>query len=209
MDAFTRFVNNFLWKSATMTHNRAPYALLLLRLSLGGLFLYTGLTKWADPMFSAKLPSLLLGYAPNAPFFVYEDFLTYIAAPNASMVSRIIIFSELFIGISLLLGFCVRLSTLLGMALMGLYFLATLYQGFPYSALNLLCFSGLLSLFWSRAGQVVGMDQLFSLGQIRRQSSGRPHPTKENRHRTSTPPSTRKRSKGTSPKTRSDVAGSA
>jgi thiosulfate dehydrogenase (quinone) large subunit len=94
-----------------------------LRLSLGWLFFYAGITKILDPDWSAE------GYLRGAETF--SSFYAWLASPELlPLVNLVNEWALLLLGVSLLLGVAVRLSSLLGVALMLLYYFPEL--DFPY-----------------------------------------------------------------------------
>ena len=127
-----------------------------LRIALGWLMLYAGLVKVFNPNWSAA------GYLQNAKTFT--DFYQWLTQPNILPVINFINEWGLFLlGISLMLGIGVRLSSVLGAALMLLYYFPIL--DFPYPnphsfivdehiiyALVLLLFAAM------RAGRVWGLE---------------------------------------------------
>lgn len=97
--------------------------ILLLRLSLGWIFLYSAVTKITDPAWSA---AGLLKSAHTFPS-LYQWFATPSILPTINFINE---WGQLLLGISLVLGIGVRLSSILGVVLMLLYYLPQL--NFPY-----------------------------------------------------------------------------
>lgn len=98
-------------------------ALLLLRLALGWLLLYSGLSNFLNPNFTAK------GFLENAQTF--SGFYGWLASPNViGIVDFLNEWGLILIGGSLILGVFVRLSSYLGVVLMLLYYFPTL--SFPF-----------------------------------------------------------------------------
>ena len=99
------------------------YILFLLRISLGVLMFYAGITKVLDPAWSAA--GYLAGAKTFLPFFqrlAQPDLLPFINLVNEWGLT--------LLGVSLVLGAFVRLSSVLGVVLMILYYFPTLQ--FPY-----------------------------------------------------------------------------
>lgn len=97
-------------------------SLLLLRLSLGWLFFYSGITKILNPDWTS------IKYLQGAKTFT--GFYAWMSQPNIlSVVDIMNEWGQLLLGISLILGIAVRLSTTLGAILMALYYAAL---PFPY-----------------------------------------------------------------------------
>ena len=97
-------------------------SLTLLRVSLGWLFFYSGITKLLNPEWSSI--KYLEGAKSLTGFYGWmtqESVLPIVNALNE--------YGQLLLGISLILGIAVRLSTTLGAVLMALYYSAL---PFPY-----------------------------------------------------------------------------
>lgn len=97
-------------------------SLFLLRVGLGFFFFYAGFTKIIDPSWSAA------GYIGAAKHFTsfYQLFL----APNILPIVNILnAWGLTLLGLSLITGLFTRLSSILGIVLMALYYLAL---PFPY-----------------------------------------------------------------------------
>lgn len=97
--------------------------LVLLRISMGWLMFYAGITKVVDKEWSAA------GYLLNAKTF--SSFFAWFAQPSIlPLVNFVNEWGLTLLGVSLLLGVFVRLSSILGVALMLLYYLPVLR--FPF-----------------------------------------------------------------------------
>lgn len=95
----------------------------LLRISLGWLMFYAGITKMFNPAWSAE------GYLKGAKTFT--GFYQWLASPAVLPVTNFINeWGLTLLGISLILGVGVRLSSVLGAILMLLYYFPIL--SFPY-----------------------------------------------------------------------------
>jgi len=94
-------------------------SVLLLRLAIGWHFFYEALVKLYNPGWSAK------GYLASAEG-VFAFFFKWLAGNEflLSLVDFINMFGLLFVGLGLLLGLFYRGATIVGMALLGLYYLA-------------------------------------------------------------------------------------
>ena len=129
--------------------------LVLLRLSLGFMYLYAGLNKVLDSAWTSQ------GYLESAKGF--SAFYAWLASP--SLLPAVDFMNEwglTLLGVSLILGIFVRLSGVLGATLMLLYYLPL---GFPYPnehALivdeHIIYASALLYLAAIQAGRVYGLD---------------------------------------------------
>ena len=139
-------------------------SLFLLRVSAGILFFYAGITKiimysaekgWYDPQFSAAF------YLKGAKLFTafYQSLLGPGMLPTVSFVNK---WGLTLLGISLILGIGVRLSSLLGVVLMLLYYFPL---GFPYPNAHAFIVDEhiiyalvLLMLASFRAGRIMGLE---------------------------------------------------
>lgn len=131
--------------------------LVLLRISLGALFLYAGMTKVLDPNWTAA------GYLAGAKSFVglYHWLAQPGIIPYIDFVNK---WGLTLLGVSLILGVWVRLSSVLGALLMALYYLP---QDFPFPNKNSFIVDehviyALALLFFAavRAGRTWGLDGL-------------------------------------------------
>ncbi len=136
--------------------NLQKVSLFLLRVAMGWMMLYAGITKIIDPKWSAA------GYLKGAK--VFSGFFDWFLQPGVLPITNFINeWGLTLLGISLILGIGVRLSSILGAVLMMLYYFPIL--DFPYPnphsylvdehiiyALVLLAFAGL------RAGRVWGLE---------------------------------------------------
>ena len=97
-------------------------SLFVLRLSVGWMFFYAGITKVVNPEWSAA------GYLSGAKMFVgfYNWLLSPSILPTVNLVNE---WGLTLLSISLILGIGVRLSSVLGALLMLLYYVPL---GFPY-----------------------------------------------------------------------------
>lgn len=134
-------------------------SLFLLRIALGGLYFYAGITKVLDPKWSAA------GYLKGAKTF--PVFYHWLLQPNIlPLVNFVNEWGLTLLGISLLIGIWVRFSTLGGVVLMLLYYLPILT--FPlvgeHSYIvdeHIVYIFALLILSAFRAGRVWGLDSRF------------------------------------------------
>lgn len=135
-------------------------SLLILRLSLGFLMFYAGITKILNPSWSAA------GYLKGAKAFI--PFYNFLLSPSVLPVINFINeWGLTLLGISLIAGVFVRLSSSLGIILMILYYLPIL--NFPYVGEHsylvdehIIYSSALLLLIAFNAGRIFGFDGWFS-----------------------------------------------
>lgn len=129
--------------------------LFLLRISLGWMYLYAGLSKVLDPTWTSK------GYLEGAKAF--KGLYTWLTGPSIlPVVDFLNEWGLTLLGVSLILGIFIRLSTSLGALLMLLYYLAL---GFPYpnpySLIvdnHIIFIFALLYLGAAHAGRVWGLE---------------------------------------------------
>ena len=132
------------------------YLLLLLRLSLGWLFFYAGITKVLNPEWSAA------GYLKATQ--TLPELYTWLSLPtNISWVNFLNEWGLTLLGLSLIVGLWVKWSGSLGVLLMALYYIPILH--FPYVGYHSLLIDehviyslGLLILVSFRAGHFWGLD---------------------------------------------------
>ncbi|MDP2696134.1 MAG: DoxX family membrane protein [bacterium] len=129
--------------------------ILLSRLTLGWLMFYAGITKVLDPTWSAA------GYLNNAK--TLTGFFQWLAQPNIlPFINFINEWGLTLLGVSLLLGAFVKLSSWLGVLLMLLYYLPA--SVFPYVDHGFLVdehiiYILVLILFTNvKAGRIWGLD---------------------------------------------------
>ena len=128
----------------------------LLRVSIGWLMFYAGITKILNPNWSS------VGYLQNAKTFV--GFYQWLASPGIlPVVNFLNEWGLTLLGISLILGIFVRLSSILGIALMILYYLPILQFPYPspYSFLidEHIIYALIFLLFaLFRAGRIWGLE---------------------------------------------------
>ncbi|OGN34125.1 MAG: hypothetical protein A3I39_00335 [Candidatus Yanofskybacteria bacterium RIFCSPLOWO2_02_FULL_47_9b] len=132
-------------------------SLFVLRVSLGWMFLYAGITKVLNPGWSAA------GFLNSAKTF--PAFYHWFASPGLLPVTNFMNeWGLLVLGISLILGLYIRWTAPFGILLMALYYFPGLQ--FPYPNVNsflvddhIIYILGLLVLMSSRA------DKFWSLGK--------------------------------------------
>ena len=131
-------------------------SLFLLRISLGWLMFYAGITKVLDPSWSAA------GYLAGAKTFA--GFYNWLLQPNIlPAVNLLNEWGLTLLGVSLILGLFVRLSSVLGMTLMFLYYLPILQFPYPnpHSYIvdeHIIYILVLLFFIASKAGRAFGLD---------------------------------------------------
>src|SRR3990167_4561730 len=134
-------------------------SLFFLRISMGWMFFWAGITKVLDPAWSAA------GYLRGAKTFT--SFYLWLTTPSLLPLTNFVNeWGLTLLGAALILGLFVRLSSVLGAALMLLYYLPILQFPYPNAhsyivdehivyALALLYFAAV------GAGRVWGLDAIF------------------------------------------------
>lgn len=138
----------------------AKISLLILRLSLGWLYFYAGITKVLNPDWSAQ------GYLMSAKTF--SSFYSFLAQPSIlPVVNFLNEWGLTLLGLSLILGIFVRLSSVLGIVLMLLYYFPILQFPYPNSHSFIvdehIIYALVLTFFACiRAGRFYGLDEYLS-----------------------------------------------
>jgi thiosulfate dehydrogenase (quinone) large subunit len=132
-------------------------SLFLLRISLGWMFLYAGITKVLDPAWSAA------GYLKGAKTFA--GLYQWLASPGIiPVVNFVNEWGLTLLGVSLILGVFVRLSGVLGAVLMFIYYLPILQFPYPNAHAyivdeHIIYATALLFLAAIKAGRVWGLER--------------------------------------------------
>ncbi|MDO8183376.1 MAG: DoxX family protein [bacterium] len=131
-------------------------SLALLRIAMGALFLYAGVSKLLNPAWSAA------GFLKVATTF--PQIYAWFALPaNIGWVNLLNEWGLVLLGVSLIVGLWVRWSALLGIVLMALYYFPIL--NFPYVGdhsfivdEHIIYIASLLVLIFFKAGYYYGLD---------------------------------------------------
>lgn len=145
-------------------------SIFLLRVGLGWFFFYAGITKILDPSWSAA------GYLNNASTF--PEFYAWLASPQVlPFVNYLNEWGLTLLGVSLLLGVFVRLSSILGALLMLMYYFPVIemkpFELFPaltlpHTATSVLVDSHIIYIFALlllaafKAGRIWGLEKMVS-----------------------------------------------
>lgn len=129
--------------------------IVLLRIAMGWMFLYAGITKVINPMWTAE------GFLRNAKAFT--GFFQWFALPeNIGWVNVVNEWGLTLLGVALILGIGVRIASVLGVALMLLYYLPL---GFPKPSATAFIVDqhvvyALVLMFFAavRAGRIYGLE---------------------------------------------------
>ncbi|MFY9462359.1 MAG: DoxX family protein [Candidatus Sungiibacteriota bacterium] len=132
------------------------FSLFLLRIALGWLFFYAGITKVLNPEWTAA------GYLAGAKTFT--GFYQWLASPGVLPITNFMNeWGLTLIGVSLILGVAVRLSSYAGAFMMLLYYLPILQFPYPnpHSYIvdeHIIYIAAFLLLGGLRAGRVWGLE---------------------------------------------------
>lgn len=135
----------------------AQISLFVLRLAMGWLMFYAGITKVLDPKWTAA------GYLVNAKTF--SGLFQWLASPsNIGWVNFVNEWGLTLLGVSLILGIGVRFSSVLGALLMLFYYFPILQFPYPnphsYLVDEHIIYALVLILFAAvRAGRVYGLEK--------------------------------------------------
>ncbi|OGZ37785.1 MAG: hypothetical protein A3E90_02075 [Candidatus Portnoybacteria bacterium RIFCSPHIGHO2_12_FULL_40_11] len=133
-------------------------SLFLLRISMGWLFFYAGITKVLDPKWSAA------GYLKGAKTFTgfYQWLVGSDILPIINFINE---WGLTLLGVSLILGIFVRMSSVLGAVLMLLYYFPILefpYVGHSFLVDEHIIYALALIMFASlRVERLWGLENLF------------------------------------------------
>jgi len=140
----------------SLVSNAEKIVIVFLRASLGWMFLYSGIIKIFNPVWSAE------GFLKSAQTFpnLYHIFASPSLLPSVNFVNE---WGQLLLGISLIAGIGVRVSSMLGAVLMLLYYFPPL--NFPYVGktsylVDQHIIYALLLVYFSviRAGRIYGLE---------------------------------------------------
>lgn len=136
------------------------YPIAVLRIYLGYHFLSLSIERLENQfLVQPRLAAQIMDYLPEADLpSWYTDSVQTIVVPNWQLFAHALVYAQLAIGFSLLLGFLVRPATLIGMLLS---FNAVLLGGPQNLLLNQTFLALFLVLFWLGAGRCLGFDYFF------------------------------------------------
>lgn len=132
------------------------FIVFLLRLFLGILIFYAGITKVLDPKWSAT--GFLTGQATYGPF--KEAFLVF---ANSRLVDFLVMWGLTLIGIALIIGLFVRLASFFGIILMILFYLPRLPPAPPswYVEEHIIYATVFLLLVFTKSSRLLGLEKAF------------------------------------------------
>ena len=144
-----------MWESRTATVPRR--LLVILRVYLGTLFIYAGVTKLNDGQWPSELVGFLQGALQHGHPF-YRGFISGVVLPHAAGFAAVIRMAELLTGVALVTGTATRLAALGAMFLTVNYMFAKGAWWWWASSNDSAFFFIALVLILGRAGRSFGVD---------------------------------------------------
>jgi uncharacterized membrane protein YphA (DoxX/SURF4 family) len=156
-------------RSASLSH--PAEWLVVLRIAVGLYFVKALVTKMSlllaggvlpVPVVSdrwlATMPKIVAKQASENPIAFYKHFLEQTVLTHADLFAHLTAWGETVAGLGLTLGLCTGLASLVGLALVINYGLATQWMSAGQQGFHLLLFTLMVAFFWSRAGRRWGLD---------------------------------------------------
>ena len=160
-------------RSASLSH--PAEWLVVLRIAVGLYFVKALVTKMSlllaggvlpVPVVSdrwlATMPKIVAKQASENPLAFYKHFLEQTVLTHADLFAHLTAWGETVAGLGLTLGLCTGLASLVGLALVINYGLATQWMSAGQQGFHLLLFTLMLAFFWSRAGRQWGLDAVIA-----------------------------------------------
>ncbi|WP_373532819.1 hypothetical protein [Vampirovibrio sp.] len=141
---------------------RERQAMALLRIATGLFFLLEGQHRLTDPGWEAQWLGQLKAWAVSNPFPLYKAWMLKGMLPHAHQVANWVTDLKILVGVSYVSGFLVPLGAAVAIVLSVNFWLAAQHTSPEILGLSLLLTLISLVLFWGKAGQQFGLDQLFS-----------------------------------------------
>ena len=149
--------------------------LAVLRVAVGLYFVKTLVTKMSivlaggvlpvpavSDRWLATMPKIVAKQASENPIAFYKRFLEDVVLKHSDVFAHLTAWGETVAGLGLTLGFCTGLASLVGLALVTNYGLATQWMSPGQQGFHLLLFTLMLAFFFSRAGRRWGLDGLIA-----------------------------------------------
>lgn len=99
-------------------------------------------------------------WAKSNPYPFMSDFLTNVAAQNASTVVATIAIAETLVGINLLLGVLTRVGAFGGIVMNVVFYLAAGHTSPSTAGINLIMIGAELAMIAAPGGRVLGLDAI-------------------------------------------------
>jgi len=149
--------------------------LAVLRVAVGLYFVKTLVTKMSivlaggvlpvpavSDRWLTTMPKIVAKQASENPIAFYKQFLEEVVLKHSDVFAHLTAWGETVAGLGLMLGFCTGLASLVGLALVTNYGLATQWMSPGQQGFHLLLFTLMLAFFFSRAGRRWGLDGLIA-----------------------------------------------
>ncbi len=149
--------------------------LAVLRVAVGLYFVKTLVTKMSivlaggvlpvpavSDRWLATMPKIVAKQASENPIAFYKRFLEDVVLKHSDVFAHLTAWGETVAGLGLTLGFCTGLASVVGLALVTNYGLATQWMSPGQQGFHLLLFTLMLAFFFSRAGRRWGLDGLIA-----------------------------------------------
>jgi uncharacterized membrane protein YphA (DoxX/SURF4 family) len=149
--------------------------LAVLRVAVGLYFVKTLVTKMSivlaggvlpvpavSDRWLTTMPKIVAKQASENPIAFYKQFLEEVVLRHSDVFAHLTAWGETVAGLGLTLGFCTGLASLVGLALVTNYGLATQWMSPGQQGFHLLLFTLMLAFFFSRAGRRWGLDGLIA-----------------------------------------------
>jgi len=147
--------------------------LAVLRVAVGLYFVKTLVTKMSivlaggvlpvptvSDRWLTTMPTIVAKQASENPIAFYKQFLEEVVLKHSDVFAHLTAWGETVAGLGLTLGLCTGLASLVGLALVTNYGLATQWMSPGQQGFHLLLFTLMLAFFFSRAGRRWGLDGL-------------------------------------------------
>jgi PQQ-dependent catabolism-associated beta-propeller protein len=108
--------------------------------------------------FVAFQPRRVAEFASANPVTWYKEFLENVVLPHAGLLAALQAYTEVIVGLGLLVGFCIGVTASLGLFLTLNYGLATQWMSFGQQGFHLLLITSMIIFLGARAGRVWGLD---------------------------------------------------
>jgi thiosulfate dehydrogenase [quinone] large subunit len=132
-----------------------------LRIALGVFFFQAGWAKLVNGFISKNmLLTILNGWVQHVPTAWYKNFLLNIAMPHPTILSYLVVYGEILVGLALIFGVMTRLSAVAALFMNFNYQLASGWQSGASGLVNKIFIVCELVVFLAAAGRAFGIDRI-------------------------------------------------
>jgi uncharacterized membrane protein YphA (DoxX/SURF4 family) len=143
------------WDSST----RLLYGIVLLRVAVGGTFVWQGYQHWDDPLLTENLSSQWVDWTHNNPLFVIQDLYRWVVIPNAGLFAKVQMLHELTAGVLVSLGLFHQIGIAMVLVWVAVQLLLVAHLQVPYLNATLLGLMLMCVVLWlADAGRWGGLD---------------------------------------------------